>query len=237
MVAPQVESSRAVAWNQAERVPFRVVKRSQSVFPPQTKPQLRSPSYSPTSGVLLLQTLRLTLCWSSQPLLVFASQVEKPGLQLLNRQEPVEQEVDALVREQVVPQAPQLELVVMLVSHPLVWLPSQLANPELQEAMLHAPEAQVAEALVREQEVPQVPQLVSELREASQPLVLLPSQLASPALQLAIWQEPVPQVAVAPVLEQEAPHDPQLERVLTGVSQPLEATPSQFPNPEAQLAI
>jgi len=56
-------------------------------------------------------------------------------------------------------------------------------------------------------------------------------------LQLAIWQDPVPQVAVAPVREQEAPHEPQLERVLSGVSHPLEMTPSQFPNPEAQLAI
>ena len=186
MVAPQVESSRAVAWNQAERVPFRVAKRSQPVLPPQTNPQLRSPSYAPTSGVLALQTLRLTLCWSSQPLLVFASHVEKPGLQLLNWQDPVAQDVDALVREQVAPQAPQSVLVVRLVSHPFVWLPSQLAKPELQDAMLQEPVAHVAVALVRAQAAPHEPQLLSELSEASQPLVLLPSQLASPELQLAI---------------------------------------------------
>jgi hypothetical protein len=149
----------------------------------------------------------------------------------------VEQEAEALLREQVVPHPPQSELVLRAVSQPLAWFPSQFPNPELQEEMLQEPEAQVALALVREQEVPQVPQLVSELRGASHPLALLESQFPTPALQLAIWQVPVEQVAVAPAREQEVPHAPQLERVLTCVSQPLPVMPSQFPNPDAQLAI
>jgi hypothetical protein len=44
MVAGHEESSLTRAWYQAERVPVWVEKRFQSVLPPQTKPQLRSPS-------------------------------------------------------------------------------------------------------------------------------------------------------------------------------------------------
>jgi hypothetical protein len=70
-----------------------------------------------------------------------------------------------------------LGLVFRLVSQPLALLPSQLPQPALQAPIWQVPELQSAEALAKEQGVPQAPQLVSVFRGVSQPLALLPSQL------------------------------------------------------------
>ena len=76
------------------------------------------------------------------------------------------------------PQPPQLfRSVLVLISHPLAALPSQLAKPALQ-AMLHAPAKQEGVPLVLEHAAPQPPQLaVSAASDFSQPLPVLPSQL------------------------------------------------------------
>jgi hypothetical protein len=63
----------------------------------------------------------------------------------------------------------------------------------------------------------------------SQPLAMLPSQLAKPELQLVMVQVPVEQDAVALAGLQAVPHAPQLVRELSWVSQPLVAFPSQSP--------
>jgi hypothetical protein len=79
--------------------------------------------------------------------------------------------------------------------------------------------------------VPQVPQFVVVLSDASQPLVPTASQLPNPALQ-AIEQAPRAQLGVPLLLLHVVPHAPQfavLIWVLT--SQPLLEVPSQLPNP------
>jgi hypothetical protein len=60
-------------------------------------------------------------------------------------------------------------------------------------------------------------------------------QSSQPALQEAIWQLPVPQVAVACPLLHDTPQPAQFDSVLSGVSQPLFLLPSQSPQPDAQV--
>jgi hypothetical protein len=80
--------------------------------------------------------------------------------------------------EQVVPQAPQLVVVLRAASQPLLALKSQSPNPPLQAPMVHTPLTQLAPALANTQWLPQAPQLfTSVFKLASQPLVARPSQL------------------------------------------------------------
>jgi hypothetical protein len=65
----------------------------------------------------------------------------------------------------------------MLTSHPFAALPSQFAKPALQ-VMLQLPPLHVAVALVVPHTLPQLPQLVTVRRSASQPLDVLLSQFA-----------------------------------------------------------
>ena len=171
----------------------------------------------------------------SQPLLDSLSQLAKPVEQVPSWQVPELQDSLALRRSQVTPQEPQLALELMLVSHPLASVPSQLENPALQLRVEQVPEAQVALALERLQVVPHAPQLVSVVVGVSHPLASLPSQLDQPGLQLRMLHEPEPQVAVALVREQVVPHAPQLVRVVSATSHPLLRFPSQLSNPLSQL--
>jgi hypothetical protein len=107
---------------------------------------------------------------------------------------------------------------------------SQLANPLLQEAIWQLPLAQLAVAFGWLLHAwLHAPQFVSVLSCASQPLVCaLPSQLPQPLLH-AIEQVPAVQLGVPLALLQTVPQLPQLETVVTTVSQPLFVLLSQLP--------
>lgn len=96
----------------------------------------------------------------------------------------MEQDSEALSRSQAVPQLPQSESVVSEVSHPLLWMPSQLAYPASQLLTRQLPVAQLSVALVSAQVVPQLPQLVTVVSEVSQPSDTSPLQSAHPASQV-----------------------------------------------------
>jgi hypothetical protein len=78
------------------------------------------------------QWLRSVLRFVSQPLLSLPSQLPQPLLQEAIWHVPVEQVAVALVREHVIPHAPQFMSVLSCVSQPLLSLPSQLPQPLLQ---------------------------------------------------------------------------------------------------------
>jgi hypothetical protein len=125
-------------------------------------------------------------------------------LQVPRVQVPVEQDSLALARSQVRLQAPQLDNVVSEASQPSEALPLQLPQPELQVPMAQLPLEHDSVALARSHRRPQAPQLVSEVRETSQPSPQLPLQLPQPELQVQVL---LPQKAL---LLQRLPHDPQL---------------------------
>jgi hypothetical protein len=81
--------------------------------------------------------------------------------------------------------------------------------------------------------VPQAPQLVALVRGASQPSPGSPLQSPKPAAQLATPQTPPTQFGVPPAAEQTLPQAPQLVTLLSDVSQPLLAMPSQSAYPAA----
>ena len=93
---------------------------------------------------------------------------------------------------------------------------------------MHVPAGQPAVPLTMLHMFPQPPQFCVVFVLVSQPLRTLPSQLAKPALQLAIPQTPPVQLAVsftAAQMTPQAPHEAGLLSVST--SQPFEAFPSQ----------
>jgi hypothetical protein len=104
----------------------------------------------------------------------------------------------------------------------------------LHAAIAHAPVAQVAVACAREQAPVQLPQLVSDVSERSQPSASLLLQLPKPALQAAIAQVPVPHAAVAFAREHTTPQVPQFNVVVSAVSQPLASVESQLSKPALQ---
>jgi hypothetical protein len=170
----------------------------------------------------------------SQPLGLLPSQLPQPVLQLEKLQEPEEQVApDALAGLQVVPQAPQSDNVVRERSQPLVELPSQLPQPELQETSVQVPPEHDSTALGRSQRVLHAPQLSSVASEVSQPLVGLPSQLPQFVLQLTSVQVPVVHVSVAFAMSQGTPQLPQSVSDVRERSQPLAPLPSQLPQPES----
>jgi hypothetical protein len=97
------------------------------------------------------------------------------------------------------------------------------------------------------QPCPQAPQLVTDVfRFVSQPLLAIESQLPNPPVQVGT-QPPVVHVVVPLEFVQTLPQEPQLATaVLRFTSQPVDASPSQLPNPllhatahalSAQLAV
>ena len=81
--------------------------------------------------------------------------------------------------------------------------------------------------------VPQAPQLFRSLvRLVSQPVAVIPSQLPQPRSQVPMPQVLAEHVAVACAKLQRFMHAPQFEVLLVRfVSQPLDAIPSQLPQP------
>jgi hypothetical protein len=166
----------------------------------------------------------------SHPLLALLSQLANPALHC-GLHAPDTQAVVPFGFEQAAPQLPQLLVVASEASHPLVTLLSQLPNPAL-HTIAQLPRVHDGVPLALLHAAPQAPQwLVLVLVLVSQPLAALLSQLPNPALQDTSAQVPVPHVAVAFDRLQVAPHEPQSDRVVTTVSQPLLVLPSQFPQP------
>jgi hypothetical protein len=113
----------------------------------------------------------------SQPLPALLSQLPKPVLQAMEQVPPVQDAVP-LVLEQALPHAPQWATVfVVLVSHPLLAVLSQLPKPALQVPRVHVPVEQDSAAFARSQTRPQPAQFESVDRLVSQPLPLMLSQL------------------------------------------------------------
>jgi hypothetical protein len=168
---------------------------------------------------------------ASQPLTAPRSQLPKPELQPSSVQLPAEQLAVAWARVHAAPHAPQLASVSSEVSQPLAAIESQSAKPALQEAVSQFPAAQVGVASARVQAVPHAPQLVSVVRVDSQPLDSFRSQLPKLELHVVSAQVPVAHVEAPLGREHAVPQEPQLASVVSGVSQPLEATRSQSPKP------
>jgi hypothetical protein len=178
--------------------------------------------------------LLLVVSEVSQPLVALPSQLPHPLLHVPRVQVPVEQLAEAFVRVQVVPQAPQLLLVVSEVSQPSLASPLQLPQPLLQLEIVQLPVEQLVEAFAAEQPTPQPPQLVLVFSGVSQPSLASPLQLAQPALQLAMTQLPLEQLVVALASAQLTPQPPQFEVVVSEVSHPLLGLLSQLPQPDEQ---
>ena len=180
----------------------------------------------------LPQLVTLVLKFASQPLFALPSQFPNPALHV-GTHTPVVHVVDPLGFVQPLPQEPQLDTdVFVLTSQPVDARPSQFPNPVLQ-AMVHAPSEHPGEPFVplhAEPHAPQCEALVSVL--VSQPFTALPSQLPKPALQAPSVQTPLTHDSAAFARLHTAPHPPQLARlVFVFVSQPLPALPSQSPRP------
>jgi hypothetical protein len=178
----------------------------------------------------------LVCVFTSQPSAGMLLQLPNPELHVPSVQLPVEHDSLAFARLHAVPQPPQLVSVLSVVSQPLPPLPSQSPRPLMQLAVPHTPLTQFGVPPAVEQALPQVLQwLTFVLRLISQPLAVLPSQFAKPALQ-PITQLPDGQVGDALALPQMLPQPPQFVVVLmSDVSQPLAALPSQFPQLASQV--
>jgi len=108
---------------------------------------------------------------------------------------------------------------------------SQLPKPELQLGV-QVPLGQVVVPFAFVHCVPHIPQFVTVLSDASQPLVTSPSQLPKLALQ-AIEQAPRAQLGVPLLLLHVVPQAPQFATLIcVFTSQPFAPAPSQLPNPE-----
>lgn len=172
----------------------------------------------------------------SQPLVTLLSQLPNPELHAMAQAPPLHDAVP-FVPLHTVPHAPQLlVLVLVLVSQPLLALPSQLPNPVLQELNAHEPVAHEVVALVRLHTVPHAPQLLVVLRFVSQPLFALPSQFAKPAAHEGT-QSPLVHAVVPLAFEHAMPQPPQFDVVVTAVSQPVAVLLSQLANPATQPPI
>jgi hypothetical protein len=154
------------------------------------------------------------------------TQSPKPTLQLYEQLVPLQLAVLALVAVQATPQPPQLAMVVVEVSQPLVLAPAftQSAKFALQvyEQVLALQVA--ADALVRLHTLPQPPQFdVDVVVLVSHPSVLAPAFTQSPKLALQVYEHAVPLqlAALAFVSVHTLPQPPQFDVVVVSVSHPL----------------
>jgi hypothetical protein len=140
---------------------------------------------------------------------------------------------------QTLPQEPQLETDVRLVSHPFAVFPSQSAKLAAQKLIAHTPLLHFAVAFGSEQTLPQEPQLDTVLSKlVSHPFAVLPSQLPKPVLQLEILQLPFIHTATPFAIEQTFPHAPQFVRdELVLISHPSTEDPLQFAVPAGQSML
>jgi hypothetical protein len=175
-----------------------------------------------------LQLSTLVIRFVSQPVArASPSQLPKPALQAMEQTLP-EQEGKPPVVLQAAPQPPQWATVaVVFVSQPLFGFPSQSSKPELQTGE-QAPSTQEVVPFAFVHVTPQAPQWLAALRDCSQPVASLPSQLSKPVSQLTTAQVPVAQDSVPFGRSQVSPQLPQSVRVRTLVSQPSVGSPLQL---------
>jgi hypothetical protein len=169
---------------------------------------------------------------ASQPFAEFPSQSPIPIAQEAHPQTPAAHLGEPLGHVQVLPQVPQLFVATwVLVSHPLILLPSQSPKPE-EHVGVQTPALQTVVPLGLAHTVPHAPQLlVVELRLVSQPLLRLASQLPQPLAHAGV-QTPATQEVVPCGLVHPAAHAPQFEvLVCRSVSQPLPGSLSQLAKP------
>jgi hypothetical protein len=178
----------------------------------------------------------VALVWVSvsQPFAGLPSQSPAPALHC-GEQTPEAQAVVPAGLVQVLPQVPQLEVVLNDVSHPVATLPSQSPNPVL-HAIAQEPATHDGVPLVLLQDAAQAPQWLSLVFVfTSQPLLAIPSQSPKPLLHEAMAQDPVAQLAVALARLQGLAQAPQSASVVSCCSQPSEATALQLPQPTSQV--
>jgi hypothetical protein len=113
----------------------------------------------------------------------------------------------------------------------LAWLVSQLPKPLVHAPKVHVPDGQVSVAPAKSHTLLQALQLLSVFSGASQPLDAMPSQLPKLGSHTPSEHVPVEQLSAALVRAHVVLHAPQSVSVLSGVSQPLAAMPSQFAKP------
>lgn len=174
----------------------------------------------------------------SHPFEVFPSQFAKPGLQLTRIQLPLRHAVVALGAVQILPQAPQLFVFVLIsISQPFEVIKSQFLKFVLQLTIEQTPPTHAAVAFASAHAFPHVPQFAKFVfRLISQPLVLLPSQFSKPVKQVN-EQTPAVHVVVAFTRAgQTFPQAPQLFGLESKlISQPSVAILLQFANPDVQI--
>jgi hypothetical protein len=170
----------------------------------------------------------------------FALQSAKPVLQPVSVQVPVAQEELPCGSEHGVAQLPQSVAVLSGVSQPFSGLPSQLLKPAVQDGVHTKLPAAPVHAVVPWPLVhasPHVPQFDVVPSCTSQPLPVLLSQFANPALHEPNVHVPVLHEAEAFVNEQATLQLPQSVSVRMLRSQPLSGLPSQLLKPVLQVGL
>ena len=130
-----------------------------------------------------------------------------------------------------VPQTPQLDVVLSGTSQPLAATPSQLPYPELHETSAQVPVWHEPVPLEYVHALLHMPQFkLDVLVFVSQPLLGLPSQLAKPIAHVGVHVPFVHDVVPLPFVHV-TPHMPQFDVLLPVlISQPFAYMPSQFWN-------
>jgi hypothetical protein len=173
---------------------------------------------------------------ASQPFATLLSQLPKPMLQAM-LQLPATHDAVPLVLLQTAPQVPQFDTFVdVLVSQPLLGLPSQLPQPALQAESAQVPVEQLSVAFARSHTVLHAPQLASVFRGVSHPFELCPSQSPNPVAHDAHPHVPLLHVGSPLGHVHTLLHVPQCVALVSRlVSQPFTASPSQLPQPEVHV--
>ncbi len=184
------------------------------------------------------QWLTLLVVLTSQPSAPLLLQSPKPPLHENPQAELLQNELALARPGHALAHAPQwLALLVVLVSQPLVALPSQLPKPAPHDATWHEPEAHVALPLLTLHVRPHIPQWLLLLSAVSQPFAGIASQLPKPAVQLERVHAPAVHAAAPLANEHALPHIPQCAVESREVSQPLAALPSQSPKPALHVNL
>jgi hypothetical protein len=134
-----------------------------------------------------------------------------------------------LAREQATLQPTQFVSVLSAASQPLAWLVSQFPKPLVHAPKVHVPLAQLSVAPAKSHRRLHPLQFVVVVSDASHPLLATPSQSPKFGSHAPSEHVPVEQLSAALVRAHVVLHAPQSVKVLSGVSQPLAAMPSQFP--------
>jgi hypothetical protein len=147
---------------------------------------------------------------------------------------PVAHDAAAFGKLQAALQTPQSVSVLSAVSQPLFGFESQLSKPPVQVGLQPLAVQLVVpwpfvHTSVHDRQCAVVPSAVSQPAAAV--------QSPKPLSQAPCVQTPVPHVAAACGNAQVRWHMPQSVRVLSGVSQPFAALPSQSPQPMAQVGV